>query len=93
MMGGAPPLSMGAPPPMMGGGMADMVSMMAMKRAMEPSTDKIRRAMKILDDARKSDEKVSGIVSNALDILRNGPGGGTRERANNSNRPATSMEL
>ena len=93
----APPPA--TPPPFMGGSMPDMIGMMAMKAAMEPSTDKVRRALSILDDARKTDERVAPNISMAMDILRNGPeaitGSETRlkDKPNNSFRPSTSMGL
>jgi hypothetical protein len=79
---------------MMGAPMADTISQMATKAAMEPSSDMIKRAMGILDDARKRDQKVAPIVSQAMDMLRNGPEAETRDnKPNTSFRPATSKGL
>ena len=103
-MGGGPPgmpAAMGPPPaippPFMGGSTQDMIGMMALKKAMEPSHKKMQRVIDQLDDIRKMDEKVAPIASMMIDLGRNGPdaltGGGTRQKTNTSPRPSTSMGL
>lgn len=68
------------PPPFLGGTTSDMISNMAMKAAMEPSTSLIRRALDLLDQARKRDDKIVGNVSMAIDMLRNGDSAPTEAR-------------
>jgi hypothetical protein len=55
------------------GGLVDLIGMMAQGMKRETSQDKIKRAMKILDEVRSDDKKVEPIISMAMDMIRQGP--------------------
>jgi hypothetical protein len=72
---------------MPGQDMFAMMSAMAKMAPRETSVEKVRRALKILDEVREEDKKLTGNVSVAMDILTNGPelpDDGTRDEANTS---------
>lgn len=55
-------------------GLFEMMSNLA-KRPQETPTDKVKRAISILDEVRDMDPKIGGNASMAIHILKNGPDG------------------
>lgn len=69
------------------GDMFAMISELARSAKPETSVEKIRRAIRILEEARSEDRRVAPIISMAIDFLRNGPEGLTGEGTREANNP------
>lgn len=78
-------------PPMpaasMGDDMFAMIAELARGAKRETSTEKVRRALRILEEVRKEDMKVAPILSMAIDMIRHGPEGLTGEGTREANNP------
>lgn len=68
----------------------DMFAMIAeLARGAKPETsmEKVRRAIKVLEEARSEDRKAAPVISMAIDMLRHGPAGLNGEGTRDANNP------
>ena len=76
-MGGPAPMMQPTAPPPSAADLSTLVGMMGMlsKEKKESPTDKVKRAIDILDEVREMDPKQGSIASAAIHMLRNGKDG------------------